>query len=154
MTAARMRAARFYEPGQALRIEAIPIPEPRGDEVLVRVRAAGVCHTDVHIRSGEIPLMPGIELPLTLGHETAGEVAAVGPNVTGIREGDAVVIWGARGCGGCRLCHDGLESICDQATWLSGGYAEYALVPGARYLVMLDGVDPLQAAPIQSFLVI
>jgi propanol-preferring alcohol dehydrogenase len=72
-----MRAARFYEPGQNLRIEEIPIPEPHGDEILVRVRAAGVCHTDVHIRNGRIPLMPSIELPLTLGHETAGEIAAL-----------------------------------------------------------------------------
>ena len=74
MTSARMRTARSYEPGQNLRIEEIPIPEPHGDEILVRVRAAGVCHTDVHILNGRIPLMPSIELPLTLGHDTAGEM--------------------------------------------------------------------------------
>lgn len=143
-----MRAARFYEPGQNLRIEDVPIPEPRGDEVLVRVRAAGVCHTDVHVRSGRIPLVPDVELPLILGHETAGEVAAVGPGRAGIREGDAVVVWGARGCGRCLLCHSGCEHLCNQGTWLNGGYAEYMLVPGARYLAPLDGVDPLQAAPL------
>ncbi|MCP4908830.1 MAG: NAD(P)-dependent alcohol dehydrogenase [bacterium] len=148
MTTSRMRAARFYEPGQALRIEEIPIPEPRGHEVLVRVRAAGVCHTDIHIRSGQLPLVPGVELPLTLGHETAGEVAALGPDVEGVREGDEVVVWGARGCGRCRLCHSGSESLCDQGTWLNGGYAEYALIPGPRYLASLGGVDPVQAAPL------
>jgi len=148
MTSTRMRAARFYGPGRPLQIEDIPIPAPRGDEILVRVRAAGVCHTDVHVRSGRIPLLPSHELPLTLGHETAGEGAAVGPGIKGIREGDAVVVWGARGCGRCRLCHSGSEYLCNQATWLNGGYAQYTLVPGARYLAPLEGVDPVQAAPL------
>ncbi len=142
-----MRAALFYEPGRRLEIEDVPIPEPDGDEILLRVRAAGVCHTDVHIRSGRLPLVPGVELPMTLGHETAGEVAALGSGVKGFREGDAVVVWGARGCGRCRLCHSGSECLCSQATWLNGGYSEYMLVPGARYLAHLNGVDPLQAAP-------
>jgi len=143
-----MRAVRFYEPGQELRIEDVPVPEPRGREILVRVRAAGVCHTDIHIRNGQIPLLPSIELPLILGHENAGEVAAVGPDATGIREGDAVAVWGARGCGHCRLCHSGSESLCDQSFWLNGGYAEYVLVPEQRYLASSEGVDPTQAAPL------
>ena len=143
-----MRAARFYRAGEGLQLDDVPIPQPRGDEVLVRIRAAGVCHTDVHIRSGGIPLVPGIALPLTLGHENAGEVAAVGPDASGVREGDAVVVWGARGCGRCRLCQSGSEYLCGQSTWLSGGYADYFLVPSERYVALLDGVDPVQAGPL------
>jgi propanol-preferring alcohol dehydrogenase len=143
-----MRAARFYGPGQDLRVEDVPVPEPRESEVLVRVRATGVCHTDIHIRSGQLPLLPTIEVPLTLGHETAGEVAAVGPDCKGIQEADNVVIWGARGCGRCRLCSSGSEVLCDQSAWLNGGYADYVLVPGPRYLADSSGVDATQAAPL------
>jgi len=148
MSSINMRAARFHQPNENLHLDDVEIPEPSGDEVLVRVRAAGVCHTDVHIRNGMIPLVPSIPLPLTLGHENAGEIARLGPNASVLREGDSVVVWGARGCGICRLCQSGDENLCGQGTWLSGGYADYVLVPSERYLARLDGVDPVQAAPL------
>jgi propanol-preferring alcohol dehydrogenase len=143
-----MRAVRFYAPGEPLRVEEVPVPEPRGSEVLVRMRAAGVCHTDIHIRSGVLSLLPEFELPLTLGHENAGEVAALGPEARGVREGEPVVVWGARGCGRCRLCHSGSENLCSQTYWLNGGYADYMIVPHPRHLAELRGVDPTQAAPL------
>jgi propanol-preferring alcohol dehydrogenase len=143
-----MRAVRFYAPGEPLRVEEVPTPEPRGSEVLIRMRAAGVCHTDIHIRSGVLPLLAEFEPPLTLGHENAGEVAALGPEAQGLREGEPVVVWGARGCERCRLCHSGYENLCNQAYWLNGGYADYMIVPHPRHLAALQGVDPTQAAPL------
>ena len=99
-----MKAARLHVVGQPLRIDEIAVPAVQRDEVLIRIAGAGVCHSDLHIRSGEFPLPPGFELPLTLGHENAGYVEAVGPDVRTVKPGDAVAVWGGRGCGSCRIC--------------------------------------------------
>jgi len=144
-----MKAARLHVLGQPLSLDTVPVPDVARDEVLIRIAGAGVCHSDLHIRSGEFPLPPGFELPLTLGHENAGYVEAVGPDVTAVKRGDAVAVWGGRGCGSCRICRQGDEQCCNIALWVAaGGYAEFMHVPSERLLVKLDGLDPIDAAPL------
>jgi len=133
-----MRAARYHGPGDSLRLEEVPIPQPGAGEALVRVRAAGVCHTELHFLSGVLNL--GVA-PLTLGHEMAGEVAKVGPGVTSVRPGDRVIVYYYLGCGACHWCRTGQENLCDALVaeygFVSdGGLAEYVKVP-ARNLVRL-----------------
>jgi len=133
-----MRAARYHGPGDSLRLEEVPIPQPGAGEALVRVTAAGVCHTELHFLSGVLNL--GVA-PLTLGHEMAGEVAQVGPGVTSVRPADRVIVYYYLGCGACHWCRTGQENLCDALVaeygFVSdGGLAEYVRVP-ARNLVKL-----------------
>lgn len=133
-----MRAARYHGPGDSLRLEEVPIPQAGAGEALVRVRAAGVCHTELHFLSGVLNL--GVA-PLTLGHEMAGEVAKVGPGVNSVRPGDRVIVYYYLGCGTCHWCRTGQENLCDALVaeygFVSdGGLAEYVRVP-ARNLVKL-----------------
>ncbi len=138
-----MRAARLHQVGEPLRIEEVPTPAVRGREVLVRIAGAGVCHSDVHIRAGALPLPPTVPLPLTLGHENAGYVEAVGDEVAEVAPGDPVIVWGGRGCGSCRICRLGDEQVCNMALWLAyGGYAEFLHLASPRFLVKLHGIDP------------
>lgn len=134
-----MRAAVLQEFGSPLVLEERPDPEPRGDEVLVRVRGAGVCRSDLHIVDGLFPELP---LPLVLGHEIAGEAPGIGE----------VLVYSAWGCGDCGFCRRREEQLClrsVEAGWLrDGGYADVVLVPSRRYLFPLDGLDPVHAAPL------
>src|SRR4051794_36874325 len=133
-----VRAAVLRAFGEPLALEERPEPEPRGDEVVVRVRGAGVCHSDVHIADGAA----GVALPLVPGHEVAGDAPGFG----------RVLVYAAWGCGSCRWCRAGDEQLCPRAAeagWVrDGGYAEALLVPAARYLLPLDGLDPVRAAPL------
>lgn len=126
----------------------VPRPLPTGDEVLLRVRAAGVCHTDMKIRDG---LVPGVTLPLTLGHEIAGEVEAVGPEVEGVATGDRGVPYGYVSCGACRYCIGGRTSLCDNlgiryGFGPVGGYSEYVLVPERLFIPIPEQVGLEEAA--------
>jgi propanol-preferring alcohol dehydrogenase len=146
-----MKAARIHQYGQPLVIEEIPNPQPGPGQVVLRVGGAGFCHSDIHVIDGEIPILP--RLPVTLGHENAGIVAAAGRGVTGVREGDAVAVFGGWGCGRCDYCVTGHEQLCETPQWAGlsnydGGYAEYLLVPHERYLVPLTTLTPAQAAPL------
>jgi propanol-preferring alcohol dehydrogenase len=146
-----MKAARLHAYGQPLVLEEIPVPSPGAGQVLVRVEGAGFCHSDIHVIDGEIKVLP--RMPLTLGHENAGIVAAVGAGVTGVREGDPVAVFGGWGCGQCDYCVTGHEQLCEAPQWAGlsmhdGGYAEYLLVPHARYLVPLHTLEPTVAAPL------
>ena len=119
--------------------------------MVVRVDGAGFCHSDIHVIDGEIRVLP--RLPLTLGHENAGVVAAMGSGVTAVREGDPVAVFGGWGCGRCDNCITGNEQLCDTPQWAGlsmhdGGYAEYLLVPHERYLVTLSALSPREAAPL------
>ncbi len=144
-----MRAARFYGAGKPLELEDVPMPEPGESGIVVRVRGAGDCHSDLHIIESQVPLP---SLPLTLGHENAGVVDSVGPGIEGIRPGDAVAVFGDWGCGRCRVCVRGEENLCATPSWpgirVDGGWAEYLLVPHARHLLPLGTLDPIQAAPL------
>lgn len=108
-----MLAARLYEPGQPLRVETVSVPEPRAHEVLVEVAACGLCGTDVHLAvAGDIPVA---RTPMTLGHEAAGVVVAVGASVTEVVCGQRVALFPSAVCGHCRFCRAGRESLCEAA---------------------------------------
>jgi len=145
-----MRAAQLIEYGHPLEIREVATPEPGPGEVLVRVAGSGACHSDLHVMSGELPMLP--ELPWTLGHENAGWVESLGPGVDGIDIGTPVAVFGGWGCGRCRICLSGREQLCDVMRWSGigrpGGYAEYLVVPAARHLVPLQGIDPAIASPL------
>lgn len=129
----------------------IPQPEPGPGEVLVKVGAAGVCHSDLHIV--EAPEGSGFPTPLTLGHENAGWVEALGPGVTSWEKGEAVAIYGIVGCGRCRACLRGRDNECRVKPLggigisQDGGMAEYVTVPAAQLLEIGD-LDVTRAAPL------
>lgn len=146
-----MKAARLHAYGHALVVEEVPTPAPAPGQILVRVEGAGFCHSDIHVIDGEIQVLP--RMPLILGHENAGRVAAVGTGVRTVREGDPVVVYGGWGCGVCSYCVTGHEQLCETPQWVGlsqqdGGYAEYLLVPHERYLMKLHGLRPREAAPL------
>jgi propanol-preferring alcohol dehydrogenase len=118
------------------------------DNVLVKVEACGVCHSDLHGVDGLISDR-SIRLPITLGHEVAGKVEAKGRSVTEFEVGDRVVVYPSIGCGVCRFCEAGLDNLCGKAKLLGldidGGYAEYVVVPNQRYIVKYDGLKPEEA---------
>ena len=134
-----MNAAVLRRVGVPLRLEDRPLPQPRGEEVLVRVRGAGVCHSDLHMIDGRIP---GLPLPRVLGHEIAGVAEGLG----------AVLVYASWGDGTCRWCRRGEEQLCARAAepgWVrDGGYAEAVVVPSKRYLLPLGDLDPVRAAPL------
>ncbi len=145
-----MRAMVLDEPGRPLVPACLPTPQPGPGQVLVRVQACGVCRTDLHIFDGELDRP---KLPLILGHEIAGTVAALGEGVTQFRVGDRIgVPWLGWTCGECRFCRRGQENLCEQARFtgytLDGGYADY-MVADQRYCFRLpDGYDFVEAAPL------
>jgi NADPH:quinone reductase-like Zn-dependent oxidoreductase len=121
-----------------------PVPEPGEGDVLVRVRACGVCFHDTLVRAGR---MPGVTLPRVLGHEFSGEVVAVGSRVRTLRAGDRVAALTRVTCGMCRFCAMGHASLCTQPTLLSdGAYAEYVAMPEHGLTQIPDGVDFESAA--------
>lgn len=133
-------------------------PTPKGAEVLMRLTACGVCHSDVHMRDGAYDMGQGksirmsdvgISLPLTLGHEMVGSVAAAGPDAA-VAVGAHYVVYPWIGCGECRHCRRGVELDCETprslGTRRAGGYSDHVLVPHQRYLLDYTGVDPLVAA--------
>jgi propanol-preferring alcohol dehydrogenase len=148
---AMMRAAVVTAFGDPLRIEDRPIPTPCDGQVLVRIAASGVCHTDIHAADGDWPVQP--TLPFIPGHEGIGTVAALGRGVTTLKEGDRVGIpWLHSACGVCEHCLTGWETLCpkQQNTGYSvdGGYADYALAPAAFAAKIPDRLGFLDAAPI------
>jgi alcohol dehydrogenase, propanol-preferring len=151
MTGKTMKAAVLRKLGQKLKIERLPIPEPGPGEILVKVAACGVCHSDLHAIDGD--WSPPPVLPLIPGHEVAGHVAALGAGVSAFRAGEAVgVPWMWSACGTCRYCLAGMETICKsgEASGYTkpGGYAEY-MVAKADFVARLPKRADLNAiAPI------
>jgi len=134
-----MRAARFYQVGEPLRVEEVERPAIGRDEALVRVRAAGICHTELHFTDDGL-LRPA-KVPMTLGHEVAGDVAEIQGGPEGIGVGDRVVVYYYGPCGHCYWCRHGAGNLCSQLRaqlgFISdGGFAEYVKVP-ATSLVKL-----------------
>ena len=150
-----MRALRMVGFGREPELMEIPDPTPGPGEVVIKVGGAGACHSDLHILY-ELDASGMWQLPMTLGHETAGWVHAMGPGVEGPTEGAPVAVYGAWGCGRCPRCAVGLENYCERPSvtgggglGLDGGMADYLLVPHQRYLVPLpEGLDPVTAAPL------
>ena len=143
-----------------------PTPQPAGTQVLIKVKAAGVCHSDLHIWEGGYDLGHGrkplslrdrgVSLPRTMGHETVGEVVAFGPDVqpgdtAGLKIGDVTLVYPWLGCGKCATCLGGDENMClkpaSLGVYCDGGYADHMTVPHPKYLLNLKGLDPVTAAP-------
>ncbi len=137
-----MMAARLVKPGEPLRLEELPVPQPASDEILVKVEACGLCGTDLHLAvAGDIPVE---RMPITLGHEAAGVVAAAGRDAKSLREGDRVVLFPAAYCGACRFCLQGRHSLCDRSKVYGmardGALAEYVAAPERSAIRLSDAV--------------
>src|ERR671925_172529 len=145
-----MQAFRLTGPHRT-ELQTVPDPEPQAGEVLVRVGAAGACHSDLHVI--DAPDALGMPIPLTLGHENAGWIEALGPGVTGFERGEAVAIYGIVGCGTCVACLAGRDNECRTippggiGLGRDGGMAEFVVVP-ARQLIPIGDLDVAQAAPL------
>ena len=150
-SATTMKAAVVHELGGPLSVEDVPKPTPGPGEVVVRVEASGLCHTDIHAAHGDWPVKP--VPPFTPGHEGVGIVEAVGTGVTEVVAGDRVAMpWLGYACGVCEYCVSGWETLCleqkNMGYSMDGGFAEYVKAYG-RYVVKVpDGIDPLDAAPL------
>lgn len=163
----RMKAAVMHTPRQPLVVEEVELDPPRAGEVLVKMVATGVCHSDVHNYTGDLPVPPP---PIVLGHEGGGIVKEVGPGVTRVKPGDKVVLTFLPSCGLCRWCHTGQPNLCDLGAQISTGkmldgttrmrradgsplnswsfistYAEYTVAPQAS-LVKVPEWTPLEKA--------
>ena len=154
-----MLSQQIVEWGKPLEERESPTPQPVGTEVLVRVEACGVCHSDLHIWDGYFDLgggnkvtleARGVKLPFTMGHEIVGVVEAVGPEAEGAEVGQKRVVYPWIGCGQCAVCRRGDELLCMNPVTLgtrrAGGYADRVLCPHPRYLVDYDGVPADLAA--------
>ncbi|PPJ17591.1 alcohol dehydrogenase [Nocardia nova] len=151
-----MKALQYVTVGAEPEVRDIPTPEPGPGEVLLKVTAAGVCHSDDFVMSMPLEAF-GFELPLTLGHEGAGTVAAVGDGVRGLEVGTSVLVYGPWGCGGCWFCAQGMENYCSRAAELGifppglgapGAIAEYLIVDSPRHLVPIGDLDPVATVPL------
>jgi len=156
-----MRMFQVCTCGEPLQLNEAPTPEPKGSEVLLKVLAAGVCHSDIHIADGFYDLGGGkkmslidrgLKLPLTMGHENVGEVVAVGPDAKGIKVGSVLLADPWIGCGKCAVCLRGDENLCRKMSSLgvfsNGGYATHMIVPHPRYLFEIGNLPPERAAPL------
>jgi propanol-preferring alcohol dehydrogenase len=146
-----VKAAVVHTFKQPLVIEERPIPSPEAGEVVVRMEASGLCHTDIHAALGDWPVKPA--LPFVPGHEGVGIVVKAGPGVTRVREGDRVALpWLGYACGSCEYCVSGWETLCEQQLntgySIDGTHAEYARASAAYVGVVPAAVDPLDAAPL------
>jgi len=146
-----MKAAVVKQFGKPLVIEDVPVPQPGPGEVLVKVKACGVCHTDLHAASGDWPVKP--VPPFIPGHEAAGIVAALGPGVKNLKVGDAVgVAWLHDACMSCEYCETGWETLCEHqhntGYSVNGGFAEYVIASAAFAAKLPAAVDFAAIAPI------
>jgi propanol-preferring alcohol dehydrogenase len=149
-----MSAWRVVDPGpvtgRPLRLVELPVPEPAPDELLVRVRACGVCRTDLHVTEGDLTVHRAGVVP---GHEVVAEVLACGSDDGGFAPGDRVgIAWLRRTCGACAYCRRGAENLCPNSTYTGwdadGGYAEYATVPADFAYRLPDGYSDAELAPL------
>jgi alcohol dehydrogenase, propanol-preferring len=149
--AKKMKAAVVEKFGEPLGIREVPVPTPGPGQALVEVVASGVCHTDLHAVDGDWPIKPA--LPFTPGHETAGFVAALGPGVAHLKEGDRVgIAWLHSACGHCDFCLSGWETLCplqkNSGYSIDGGFAQYALAQADYVGRIPKNVTFAKAAPI------
>ena len=142
-----MKAIRFVGVNQPLQMQEIPIPEIGARDVLVKVKAAGVCHSDAHYRAGISPVRP---VPLTLGHEVAGVVERAGADVTHLKPGDRVCLHYNLSCGDCYHCTTGNDQFCEKVLMIghytNGGYAEFIAVPARNAIPLPDEIPFEQGA--------
>jgi len=151
MVKATMKAAVVHQFGKPLQIEEVAVPKPGPGEILVEVKACGVCHTDLHAAIGDWPVKPS--LPFIPGHEAAGIVVAVGSGVTERKIGDAVgVAWLHDACMRCEYCETGWETLCEHqhntGYSCNGGFAEYVIASAPYAPLLPANVDFAAIAPI------
>ena len=142
-----MKAVQLVEIGRPLKLRDVPVPVVGEERVLVRIKATGICHSDVHYRAGVSPVR---SLPRTLGHEIAGIIEKTGARVTGVKAGDRVCLYYLVTCGQCDFCRTAKEQFCKGATMLGkdrdGGYAEFIAVPARNAIPLPDEIPFEQGA--------
>jgi len=156
-----MRMFQLCTCGEPLQFKEQATAKPTGSEVLLKVLAAGVCHSDLHLADGWFDLGGGkrlsladrgMKLPVTLGHENVGEVMAVGPDAKGVRIGARMLADPWIGCGACGPCRRGEENLCramkSLGVFANGGYADHIMVPHPRYLFDIGDLPPERVAPL------
>jgi len=148
-----LKAAQITEPNKPLKISEIDTPTPTGKQVLVKVKAVGVCHSDLHLWEGGYDTGDGfmkvtdrgVKFPVIPGHEVVGTVAEIGDFVEGVKVGDDVLVYPWIGCGNCPTCEKGDTNLCEAPQSLGvfqdGGYAEYSLIPDYKFLAKISGID-------------
>ena len=151
---ARMTAAVKLKPApKSTEVQQVPVPAPTADEVLIRVKIASICGTDVHIYDWDAWAAARIKPPLIQGHEFAGEIEKIGSNVKGFRKGDYVSAEGHIACGRCYMCRTGNAHVCKSVSILgidrSGSFAGYLTVPASNVIVNDDDL-PLELATMQD----
>jgi propanol-preferring alcohol dehydrogenase len=151
-----MRAVQLVAWQRPAEVRDVPKPVPRAGEVLLRVRAAGLCHSDLHLMhwpEGTVPY----SLPFTLGHEVVGTVDELGDGAEGVEVGETVLVYGPWGCGLCPRCSLGEEHLCERkdlrrgtgcGIGRNGGLAEYVVLPSPRVAVPIGDLDPAATAPL------
>ena len=147
-----MRSMQFDEYGAPLKEFTYEDPTPQGKEVVVRIEACGVCHSDIHLHEGYFDMGGGNkadvtrarDLPFTLGHEIVGEVIAVGPDVTDAKPGDKRIVYPWIGCGDCPKCNAGEDQSCGRprnlGVHVDGGYSTHVKIPDSKFLFAYDGI--------------
>src|ERR1043166_277266 len=156
-----MRSFQVRQAGAPLQLAEQPTPQPSGTEVLLKVLATGVCHSDLHLSEGYFDLGGGkrmsltdrgMKLPVTLGHENVGEVVALGPQASGVKIGDRRLAHPWIGCGTCSVCQREEENLCramkSLGVFSNGGYSDYLMLPHPRYLIDIGDIPADRAAPL------
>ena len=153
-----MKSAQIIEPNKPLQINEIVLPNPNGNQVIIRVKSTGVCHSDLHLWDGGYDTGDGfmkvtdrgVKFPVTPGHEVVGTVEQIGDSVEGVNIGDLVLVYPWIGCEQCPTCQNGDTNLCESPKSLgvfqNGGYAEYVLVPDSKFLAKINNLDPDAAA--------
>ena len=153
-----MKSAQIIAPNKPLEINETELPKPNGNQVIIKVKSTGVCHSDLHLWEGGYDTGDGfmkvtdrgVKFPVTPGHEVVGNIEDVGDSVEGVNIGDLVLVYPWIGCGECPTCEKGDTNLCESPKSLGvfqdGGYAEYVLVPDAKFLAKIDNLDPDAAA--------
>jgi alcohol dehydrogenase, propanol-preferring len=151
-----MKAVQLVGWERPAEVREVPQPVPGPGEVLLRVQAAGLCHSDLHLMHWPAGTVP-YELPFTMGHEVAGTVEALGDGASGIDVGEAVLVYGPWGCGRCPNCSVGAEHLCTRrelrqgtacGIGRDGGLAQHVVLPSPRLAVPIGDLDPVSAAPL------
>ena len=153
-----MKSAQIIEPNKPLQINEIVLPNPNGNQVIIKVKSTGVCHSDLHLWEGGYDTGDGfmkvtdrgVKFPVTPGHEVVGTVEQIGDSVEGVNIGDLVLVYPWIGCEQCPTCQNGDTNLCESPKSLgvfqNGGYAEYVLVPDSKFLAKINNLDPDAAA--------
>lgn len=150
-----MKAARITGPNEPLQMIELEPPKPNENQVVIKVKSVGVCHSDLHLWEGGYDLGDGkfmkvtdrgVKYPVTPGHEIVGTIMEIGKGVTGFSQGDVVLVYPWQGCGKCPGCEAKNENLCDtphsMGVFQDGGYADVVLIPHYKYLAKIEGVDP------------